>query len=901
MKLMSMRAATAALIPLALCGIASAFTLPVDLKQSRSRDEIELTLGQALRAYNLRLALLSDQVRLARNDQEVFSMPVRVDLQRNGTRLGSRAGKSRGVGDAITLQFDTSGSRAFPLEYRNYLQSVFNSSKAAIEAVFGPPTFSGVVKVLNYDADIPARQAVSGGFYAHNGPTGPEIRFPVYQSGTAAAINFIHTIMLAYLGDIQYPFDAYDEGLVRAATMAVARSGGSIPSTTPELVESTLDSLYDASSVYDWSNAPGLGAPQFIAPNLLTAPLPAGGSTGGIFLLRHQMAGAAWSKVLAQYPGFIKEFNRRYELNPPAYQTETALVALGQVALNTVAGTSGATVEGLSFKDWTDRQFVLDTSVNAGLKVVPQAFPVSPTGGSSDFGVFGIVVNAFRTLPNGNETLLDGTCYPAYWRPDFTRFFTTAQDDVAQVAGAYGSVVPNFPQDTFGGQVYRVAVDLPFLGKNARVNLPAGAVATGSSTTPNTFYGTLTGFPIEAGVSYGVSVSWVGGSANSISVQNFAFGAKITASTFEPAQPVTVRVFRLSGSSATEVATRRVNKGFGPLVVDLRSDNCFDSMTISRPDRLTTLGMTIQPFRANPLAVFQGTTANTLVARYNPFNGLYDLFPNEAELRSGLGYFARTSGLSNVTVNGLNNGDTPTAVSLQAGWNLVSVPFDESVPTTGVQVTTGSQSTSTYAQALGDVLGTTFFRFVPDGTNPDLGTLQAATGFSPGQAYFVRALKPEGALLLFTPAASRTRSASPLTSGQTEPSAVAGLGFSGSMEFWSTKGQYAEVRLTQKVGANAAVDLKEDSELAPGPGGFQIASMVGRALFEDVRPFQVGTTYSLKMTGLVPGQWYSLTWKAKSGSPKFQVGGGGGTIITSNSGYQFRASSTTMDLQVTTR
>jgi len=228
-------------------------------------------------------------------------------------------------------------------------------------------------------------------------------------------------------------------------------------------VNAVLDAAYDVSTFYDWWNQPSLAAPRFIAPNLVSTPLPAGGSTGGIFLLRFQMAGTAWNRLLAEVPGFLVQFNARYQLSPASYPNEASLVALGQVALDAAAGRANATVEGKTFAQWFEEQRVLDSDLIPGPKLHVQAFPLDPTPGSSDFGVFAIVANAFQLEPNGNETLFGGRAFPVYWREDGTRFLTSVQDDVLEIAGAYGSVAPNFPA-TSGTTPYRTLVDVPFAG-----------------------------------------------------------------------------------------------------------------------------------------------------------------------------------------------------------------------------------------------------------------------------------------------------------------------------------------------------------------------------------------------------------------------------------------------------
>lgn len=870
------RATAVALILMTVAASASA-DIYVDVTSARGTSEYGTLAENAARNYTQRLAILSQQrLNLDRFNQE-FSMPVRVILTQNGQPLPTRTRSgSRGPEADITLSFETTGPRIFPSEYRTQLESTFSSAKSAINGVFGAPFAPGTVRVLNYDADIPARQAVSGGIYIPNAPGGPEIRFPVYLSATSAGINFVHTLLLAYMGDRQLPFDAYNEGFVRAATMRVSRVPGVIPNSTSEAVEQTLDSLYDNSRNYQWSNYPGLGAPQFIAPNLLTDPLPAGGSTGGIYLLRYKMAGTAWAKVLTQYPGFIRSFNQYYQLNASAYQTESALQGLGQGVLNLLAGQSGATIEGLSFAEWAQRQSILDTSIAPGLKLVPEAFPFTATPATSDFGVFGIILNAFRTSSNGNETLLNGTSYPIYWRTDFTRFFTTAQDDVIPINGGYGSVVPNFLRDEGNNTIYRAAVDLPFQGKNVRLYLPAGAYSTGTNPAPNNFYGTLVGYD-QSTTGLQIRVVYSGGEAV-FPVFDRAFGGTITNTAFENEQSLTIQLRNATTSAV--IQTFVVNKGKGDLAVDLRSPGSFLTHTATLPARLGSFSIPIEPNRPEP-AIVTGIASNQLLlGRWNSFLGRYSLYPDEGEIRQGLGYFARPSTPRNISVTGRTSETTPLAVSLQPGWNLISVPGTSSVTTANIQVTTSTQAVFTWAQAAGNTVGTVIFKFDPDPINPDLGTLTPATTLVPGQAYFIRALPDEGAVLLFnSPNRSRSISQNQTVPQGTTEQRLPFLGWGGTvfrnawqsrLEFTSTAGHYSVVELGQRPEATFGPD-RYDEPLPVSLGGFQATIFNGDNLFRDIRPIRELDHYQVRLIGLIPGRSYTIRNIALQNQISFSV------------------------------
>ncbi|MES1227772.1 MAG: hypothetical protein ABUL72_03820, partial [Armatimonadota bacterium] len=592
--------------------------------------------------------------------KDKFFFPQRVELLANGQLLPFNGATRSGD---LTLSFASTGAAAFPVHYKSYLQSVWTNAKPAMDSVFGKAAVSGTVNVVNDDVTISDRHAVIGGYYVPNAAGGPEVRLPINLDPVTAAVNFIHCVLLAYQGPSPYPFDAYNEGIVRAATVSIARTPGVIPgSPDSSQIEAALQNLYEADDRYDWLNQSAIAAQPFIAPNLLNAALPAGGSTGGIYLLRHQMAGSAWIKVAAEYPGFFAEFNRRYYLAPASYKTTAQLEALAQTALDTVSGHGSTTVEGRSFSDWALRQSILGCVTTAGSKLLLEPIALPPSS-ASDFGVFDFAVHAFLTDTNGNEGLGSGIAYPVYFRPDFSRFFTTAQDDVAGISGGYGSVAPNFPGDTFASAPYRVTVDMPFDGRVARANVPAGAMFT-SSGLRFEMSGALSGFPQDSST-YTVKATWTGGNSGVVNVQNGAFAASISNTSFDKAQPVTVVVSK----GATVVLTRKVNKGKGPLVLDLKAPTTDTTGTLTLPANLAFVGLPIEPFRPSVLSVTGLTTSNSLVARYDSVLGRYVYFPSEGEIHHGLGYFARAFTATAPVVKGIGPGADPVVVSLRPGWN----------------------------------------------------------------------------------------------------------------------------------------------------------------------------------------------------------------------------------------
>ena len=875
------------LLALALTsGWAGAVELRVEVGSRAPGDWDRLT-DQAVRRFAKQTARLTDQSRAAWRRAGLMSgplaLPTTVVLTRNGRPL---APNRLAPGDIVPT-FDASGARAFPTTYRQRLESVFASARPVMNAVFGDPASGGTVRIKNYDADIQDRYAVAGGYYVPNAPGGPEVRFPVYNNTTATAINYIHTLLLAYRGSRPMPFDAYSEGMVRAATMQVARTPGALPGNPTEAeIEAVLEGLYDLSPFYDWYNQPVLGGPKFVAPNLLNTELPPGGSTGGVFLLRYQMAGTAWAKALAERPGLIAEFNSDYDANPNAYQTQAALEALGQSALDTVAGQTGATIEGVRFDRWAMRQAILDTRFVAGLKVHVQPFPGIPEPGTEDFGVFGIVLNAWRTAPNGDETLLAGSCNPIFWRPDFNRFFTAAQEDVIDVAGGYGSAVPNFPGETFSNQPYRVTADLPFGGAVGRVHLPAGAVSTAARPDPNTFFGTLSGLPDPGAGSYVLVVRWVGGQQTGITARNFAFGASIVDPAYLRPGPVTVQVFRREGTSSVLQFERKVNKGKGSLGLDLRTPNSEVTAGLTLPARLGLFGPTVQPYRPETSDLLGLTPGQTLVARWNAASGQFDLYPREGGLAGGLGYWVRPPAAVSRSVTGVRVPRLPVSVALNPGWNLVSIPFNETLETVDVRVTVGAEAVRTYAEARSEgTLGPQFFRWTPDATDADGGTMTAASDFRPGQAYYVRADRPEGAVLVFAPSGSNrpegTRRVAAKHVEQTlERQSMARVLWEAKAEVMRARSPAMAVSFGQARAAGRGWDRGLDTDSPPQASGSRVVSLIGRsALARDIRSAGDTAPFTLSVEGLTPGRPFAL---------RFSFSKGGGVLLVRDGVREFR-------------
>lgn len=845
---------------------ATTLTLP---PVSRSRATVVQRADAMIRDFGRAAAqlTLADRTRRASigryNSNLQFSLPSVVLLSQPASRDFQPGGAD------ITLSFDSSGNEAFPATYRQLLQSVFDAAKPTLDLLFGLPAVGGPVHVANFDASIGDRQAVAGGYYLpDNGSGVPEIRFPIYNANETAAVNFIHCLLLAYLGPDGYKWDGFEEGLVRAVTMKVARTPSALPAGLDQnVIAGVLQNSYDIGSEYDWTNQRPLGGPVFIAPNLLAPPLPVDGGSGP-YLLRYLMSGTAWAKVLVEYPDFASALNAKVYANPALGGDLNGLVAAGQAVLDTQQP-SNPTIEGLSFGEWVRRQYVLDPVLQQGKKVLVEATPLTSGLTTGDFGVFIVTATYFSTAANGNETLLSGTSYPIFWDDGFNRIVTDPSSEQIDITASQGSVAPNLP-DLFSGQPYRAAIDVPVGDQLQRVYVPAGGVATDTGAFVSDFYGTVEGMALASGDTARVDVLIGGAVVATAPVTNDGFGILIgSAGGFAGYASLTLNLVRTSGGKDETVASRVVDKTPGAIGVDIRvgGDGTYN-YSLGLAGGISMIGLPIDPYGSDPSAIL-GVPANSLLmARYDSSLANYALYPATEPLTIGHAYFLNLPAAQNTfSIAGRFSPGVSTSVALKPGWNMVTSPLNQVVTTDAVRVVHASDFPTSYADGQGTTIGVDFFKFVPGPPDPDTGlpetgTFVAATEFDPGVGYFVRVLAPEGLSLTFD--------ANGLQLMARRQQTVKGYGL--RVHAISAEGEAVVVVGEAPRGGNT-FSSTVDSPLPPAfSGGLQAYSVKGTHLYRDMRKVNAYHVYAVKVDGLTAGESYVLRFDMEYGRIRtFQV------------------------------
>lgn len=865
MRITGLRLLIIAASAVAVAAHATVLTLPASNTRSRASTVVQadaLVRNFAKAAAQLTLLQRQNRASAGRYNASIpFSLPVVVVAPRNSSPHG---GRPPGGGDLV-LQFDSSGSEAFPTAYQQLLQSVFDSAKPTLDLLFGMPAVGGNVHIANFDASIGDRDSVAGGYYLpDNGNGVPEIRFPIYNANESAAVNFIHCLLLAYLGPDGYAWDGFEEGLVRAVTMKVARTSSALPAgLDPTVIETVLQNTYDIGEAYDWDNQRPLGGPVFIAANLRSLPLPVSGGNGP-YLLRYMMAGSAWAKVLDEYPTFAANLNAQVYATPSLGSDYSGLANAGQTILNNLQ-TTNPTIEGLAFADWLRRQYVLDPTLTQGQKVLVDVTPLTTGLVTGDFGVFIVEATYFSTDGSGNETLLSGTSYPIYWDASFNRIETSAQDEQITITASQGSVVPNLP-DLFNGSAYRGAIDVPVGDQLQRVYVPAGAIATATSSSISDFYGTVEGASVQSGDTMRVDVLIGGTLIGSAPVANNAFGITLgTSGGYNGYGTLTLNVVRTRGGTDSTLLTRIVDKTPGPLDVDLRvvGDGTF-TYTNGLPGGISLVGLPIDPFGSDAGSLLGVQDNNLLLARYDSALANYDLFPALEPLTLGHGYFMNLpAAVPSLTLSGRLAPGISATVALKPGWNMISPPLAEVIQTGSVRVVHAADFPTTYADAIGTTIGTDFFAFQPGPNDPIAGTPQsgsfvAGTEFDPGVGYFVRVLAPEGVSLVFDPDTALLKSVRPaIASGW-------------QLEFSATSnGQTTSSIVGEAANGSNTPNYAVDSALPPAfAGGLQAYSVNAQHLYRDIRPLNTRQGFTLHVDGLTPGQSYTINFKTLLGRTK---------------------------------
>ncbi|GIV08153.1 MAG: hypothetical protein KatS3mg019_0244 [Fimbriimonadales bacterium] len=784
---------------------------------------------------------------------ESYRLPIlhAVVLRRNGELLLPQRTRSDGLGNgALSFQI-VDGDDPFPPTYKALLQAVLNAAPALVEAEYGKPARTLTIQVVNYDDTIGDRDAVVGGVYDISNN---RFLFPIYNSGEAAAVNLLNLVVRAFHADVAPFYDAWEEGFARAVTTRVARGAAfrSLTGLNPAFIDQTLDNTYDARPYYDSWNQPVLGSPSFIAPSLRQTPI-AGGTTGGLWLVRYQMAGSVWLKLATEYPSFFREFNQRYYQNytPSLRGDSAALLNLAKQTLAAIAGNPNPTVEGVPFDQWARRQYILDTSVTYGRKLHAQVFPYASGLQPDEQAVFTVFLTYFQTTRVGNgwdEALLNGTSYPVYWDYNFNRLTLSPQYERVDIRVGTGAVVPSFVGSETANQ--RLAVDFSVGTEGVRIHYPSSKVQ--GTNFRNNLFGVV--FGLENGT---VEIQ-IGTETRSAPVTNGAFGALFSDATLSRERIATLTFYNTQG---VQVGVWRTNTGVGFHYVQAVLNAPSGSFNLNRPAGLHMISLPLRPFQTDMAQLLNIPASQLRLAQWRQEQFNYAYYPETPPPAPSVGYFLQLSGPMNVTIQGEPTPtDRPFAIALQPGWNLIGMPFNEAIPIGSLQVIHQFNAPVSWETATDSIGGEPPLVGSRVWTLGALGTYVQATQLEPGRAYWVRVLRPEGVTLLVPPpvsSASRSRAAAPQPAWAMELILQSPVG-----------GGVAMIGLDNAVRTRGYAYNHDAPPALPGMSAFGVQTENGDLLAQAVQPNTGRQEWTLQVAPAEPNREHTLTWRVPNSTPR---------------------------------
>ncbi|HSV74511.1 MAG TPA: FlgD immunoglobulin-like domain containing protein [Chthonomonadales bacterium] len=851
----------------------AAYTRVAEVRRQR---EVGLRRGMAA----LR-ALFPDRRELNLGYGDIVVLRERGLLALSATRAPGRGGHE------IAYSVPTSGPGSWTLAQQSELQALVGVLYPALKQVYGPPSWSGTVTLLNGDNMSPIigdPDALSGGVY--NVSTN-EIVFAQYLSPQTRVLNLTQMLALSFRGAATISYDAWERGMARAATqMTVAAVLGPLESLYGSGAIDLSDPLWHALDRYDLLNQPALGNDRFYPPSRAGAPANTA-AFPNMLAPRLMMAGSAWLKVATTAPSFLQSFNAAYYAALAADPTvRNSVPRLRQIAAQALISSGVAHIEGLPFEQWFERQFALDTSVSPGAKLYALVSPIRPdTENDDDFAV-GVVLYYFRTQFDGSgagdEVNLRGTSYPIFWdHTSRNRLWLGAQYERVDIIDGVGAVAPTV-FNVIGGDPneqgrMRIVMEFPVNAEVARFAVSPRSM--GKRPSPNNWWGVIAGADTgQLRIDTDTGVSAV------TDVRQGAFGAAIDAAAFRRPNRATLTFTPTVGPATV----RQIVVGRGELVLLMNAVDPVSTRTVDLPAGPAMISFPIQPLRAKAAEALlnpaDGTPLfndmNLLMAQWRqsqPGEDKYLRYPTMEPLQTGKGYWSNLpAGTRAMIVGSVHTQDAVVSRALLHGWNQIGNPFEASIPIENLQFqyladnipVTLQEAIAREWVAAQDIPGggqTAVWAYAPE------SGYVAASQLDPWEGYWIRVLVSEGLTITYANP-SRAARVAPAT----RAARSAARGWSVAFTVRGPGGTGSTAVLGQGEGATPGPDARFDAlrppefvrsapVLAFHRGDWGDAS---GAYFSDMRAAGSREPWELTVSTPTLNATYTLAWSGGGSLPR---------------------------------
>ena len=798
--------------------------------------------------------------------------------------LHTRAGPPLG-GNDITFNFPagdgTNGT--WSTAKATSLNNLAAVLKKELITTIGRPLWSGTVNVINADPRLGKGDEVLGALLVINGAS-VEIDFPSFGDNQTEFLAMAQVMAQAFHGPLRIGYDAYEQGMARAAAVIAAKD--IIVAPQDNLTQLDPNNGFYYAPFYDLENQPALGNNTFTPPTQANGAFD-GGTLSGMLIPRLQMSSTAWLKCYIENHSFFLNFNAAYydafNTNGNTRNDITVLRSLAKAAV--------PSVEGQAFDLWYEQQFVLDTSVTQGPKLYAYAFPTSPSDPSKPnptgpgAGVFLIYYNTTLTAAGlGDETNLNANVNPIYWDYTFanTLFLGSASNAIPIVNG-FGSVAPLFAN--IGGtpaDMMRVTMDFPANREYARVYFPAGQ--TGTFAAPTDFSGVFVGAN-----SGSLSVQFDNAATKTLSVVQGEFGATGVA----PTNNFSRDVFTFTQSGVSPITfTRNVlhRAGASPVFKFVAPA---PTITLTSPVIQTGAQMISLPIRPlNPdMAKALGLDPKTLLlAQYRqdlPSTDKYQRYPSLPNYQPGYGLWSNFNGNVQPSVTGQRTDvEQDISVPLLFGWNQIGTPYNQNLNVTSADISISYLGNPAISLAEANSTGLVAAGII--GFNSNSGYVDILKSTDPNvplnimeawKGYWIRVKVTEGVTIIYGNPSSRSaramklsralKATRPLSSGWNVPLAVSDYNGHVSAAVFGQSPEGAET-FTSKLDVASPPPFTRAATLAvrfPHPD-WDTGYGIGGDFLSDIRHSDVRAQWNVNVSVPKAQETYTLSWNGAARVPK---------------------------------
>jgi hypothetical protein len=733
----------------------------------------------------------------------------------------------------------------FSTEERQWISDQFVSNAYnAAKALYGNPAYDIDEVNVILDGAIDDSHSFAGGYY---NASLNEIHIPPSGDKDMMQLDFLLLMLFAFHDEAMLSYDAFENGMARAAAVIIKKQ------LNPNFIFD-LYTHYYLMQIYDLLNQPALGNSTFF---------PASG-WDGMLIWRLATCASPWLKCYTENNAFFRDFNTRYYA---AYKANPQIA--GNVpALRPLLAQVVPQVEGTPFNDWFPKQQVLNTADTPGPKLFVYNAPTYPDDPDLDGYGLNIIVQYYTSDGSGDETPLNGKCYPVYWDYQYSFPDLTIGDQYEEIpiADGIGAVGPVFFIPTTVDPAQRVAIDLTIGVTTQRIYFPAGY--SGTTADYNDFFGVVLGADMGT-----LEVQFQGGSPLQTTVGAGGFAYNTTS-----------QLTGLPGFSKTMITcddgiaprTIQLNTGFDFYVAWLPFQYTGGSVAMTIPEGVAMVSLPVTAYRADNAAALGVDASTLLMARWRPDilgDNKYEHYPKCPPITAGYGFWTKFDSATQVTVYGETVDPASVGrVGLFPGWNQIGVPFDSDYSIGDIVVEVGNGDRYLYADAvLEGIIGNAFWGYdTPSGTFAvEASTLRAERG------YLIRCYQPAGAVLIFTGPehAGRGRSRTPM---DPDPGA-----WSVTIEARFGDGGCGTAVLGRSPRAQDGFDAVHDTLRPPPFGAYGARGLIFPHTDWKVEPGDYAVdirsdagsekVWDVEVVGAAPESEVTLTWRNLARAPKEAV------------------------------